>query len=118
MWLPLISRNLENVGKYMVCEELLVLFCPVEERPVFGEFESVIHLETKGSRLSASLPHCHCLLVGVGACLGIPKSSGNLAVLGQVEGGDLLGLLDLLLVGLHLVLISSEGQLLDCPLGL
>jgi hypothetical protein len=41
MWsLPLISRNLENVGKekYMVCEELLVLFCPVEERPVFENF--------------------------------------------------------------------------------
>merc|ERR1712218_10056 len=91
-------------------------------------------LKSKGGRLSASLPHRHGLLVGVGACLSISKSSGNLAVLGQVEGGDLLGLLDLLLVGLHLalqlvdqslhplvvlpVLISSEGQLLDCPLGL
>merc|ERR1711935_1217388 len=60
--------------------------------------------------------------------------SGNLPVLGQVEGGDLLGLLNLLLVGLDLalelvnqslhalmvlaVLISSECKLLDAPLRL
>merc|ERR1719412_3485524 len=92
------------------------------------------NLKSKGGRLSAGLPHRHGLLVGVGACLSISKCSSNLAVLGKVEGGDLLGLLNLLLVGLHLalqlvdqslhplvvlpVLISSEGQLLDCPLGL
>merc|ERR1719402_747261 len=80
------------------------------------------------------LPHCHCLFVGIGASLGITKGAGDLAVLGQVEGGDLFGLLDLLLVGLHLalqlvdqslhplvvlaVLIGSEGELLDGPLGL
>ena len=34
----------------------------------------------------------------------VTQSSGHLAVLGEVEGGDLLGLLDLLLVALHLVL--------------
>merc|ERR1712218_635812 len=91
-------------------------------------------LKSKGGRLSASLPHRHGLLVGVGACLSISKCSSNLAVLGKVEGGDLLGLLDLLFVGLHLalqlvdqslhplvvlpVLITSEGQLLDGPLRL
>merc|ERR1711884_851152 len=91
-------------------------------------------LKTKGGRLGTSLPHCHCLLVGIGACFGVSEGSGHLAVLGQVEGGDLLGLLDLLLVGLHLalqlvdqslhalvvlaVLVSGEGQLLDGPLGL
>ena len=78
-------------------------------------------LKTKGSRLGTSLPHGHglhrCvrklpsnvsnvfnLLVGVGACLSVSEGSGNLAVLGQVEGGDLLSLLNLLLVGLHLEL--------------
>merc|ERR1719225_177051 len=91
-------------------------------------------LKTKGGGLGTGLPHCHCLLVRIGACFGVPEGSGDLAVLGQVEGGDLLGLLDLLLVGLHLalqlvdqrlhplvvltVLVSGEGQLLDGPLGL
>merc|ERR1719433_2306769 len=91
-------------------------------------------LKSKGGRLSASLPHRHGLLVGVGACLSISKCSSNLAVLGKVEGGDLLGLLNLLLVRLHLalqlvdqslhplvvlpVLITSKGQLLDGPLRL
>merc|ERR1711936_991943 len=90
--------------------------------------------KTKGGRLCASLPHRHGLLVGVGACLSISECSSNLAVLGKVQGGDLLGLLNLLLVGLHLalelvnqslhplvvlpVLITSKGQLLDGPLRL
>merc|ERR1719220_248430 len=90
--------------------------------------------KTKGGRLGASLPHRHGLLVGVGACLSISECSSNLAVLGQVQGGDLLGLLNLLLVGLHLalelvdqslhplvvlpVLVSGKAQLLDGPLGL
>merc|ERR550525_1307642 len=92
------------------------------------------YLESKGGRLGTSLPHCHCLFVGIGTSLGITESSCNLAVLGKVERGDLLGLLDLLLVGLHFalqlvdqslhplvvlpVLVSGEGQLLDGPLGL
>merc|ERR1712083_1115973 len=58
----------------------------------------------------------------------------GLAVLGQVEGGDLFGLLNLLLVGLDLllklvnqvlhalvallVLVGLEGELLDLPLAL
>ena len=50
------------------------------------------------------------LFVGIGASLGITKGAGDLAVLGQVEGGDLLGLLDLLLVGLHLKFIDVEHQ--------
>merc|ERR1719333_2063997 len=75
------------------------------------------------------------LLFGcVGSSGGVAQSSGDLAVLGEVEGGDLLGLLDLLLVApdlalqlvdqpLHalvvlLVLVTGEGQLLDGPLGL
>merc|ERR1712203_333186 len=90
--------------------------------------------KTKGGRLCARLPHRNGLLVGVGACLSISKCSSNLAVLGKVEGGDLLGLLNLLLVRLHLalqlvdqslhplvvlpVLITSKGQLLDGPLRL
>ena len=82
-------------------------------------------LETEGGGLGAGPPHCHCLkrsiirflseclkvehlLVGIGACLGVSEGSGDLAVLGQVEGGDLHGLLDLLLVGLHLKFIDVQ----------
>ena len=50
------------------------------------------------------------LFSSVGSSSGVTQSSGNLAVLGQVEGGDLLGLLDLLLVGLHLKFIDVEHQ--------
>ena len=53
----------------------------------------------------------HCILgsvmhlfVDVSALLRRLQVSLDLAELGQVEGGDLLGLLDLLLVALHLVL--------------
>ena len=76
----------------------------------------------------------HYLFVGIGASLGITKGAGDLAVLGQVEGGDLLGLLNLLLVGLDLalelvdqslhplvvlpVLVLLIGQLLDPALRL
>merc|ERR1719361_44711 len=78
------------------------------------------------------------LLVDVGPLLGLLQVGLDLAELGQVEGGDLLGLLDLLLVALHLVLqfvhqllhalvvllvlLLGEGQLLhpalSSPLGL
>merc|ERR1719150_148233 len=74
------------------------------------------------------------LLGHVGTLLGPGQVGLHLAVLGQVEGGDLLGLLDLLLVGLDLalqlvnetlhalvvllVLVRSEGELLDGPLRL
>ena len=75
-------------------------------------------LKAEGCRLCASLPHCDCLqgkcqncfsslfnaladlFVGIGARLGLTQEASNLV--GQVEGGDLLGLRDLLLVGLHL----------------
>merc|ERR1719195_1593998 len=82
----------------------------------------------------SGLPHRGILFGSVSSGGGITQSSGNLAVLGEVEGGDLLRLLDLLLValdlalqlvdqGLHalvvlLVLVTGEGQLLDGPLGL
>merc|ERR1712203_1203705 len=104
------------------------------ERGFSSSVRWIPDLKSKGGRLSASLPHRHGLLVGVGACLSISKCSSNLAVLGKVEGGDLLGLLNLLLVRLHLalqlvdqslhplvvlpVLITSKGQLLDGPLRL
>merc|ERR1711963_202175 len=79
---------------------------------------------------------------GLGQCLLVEVSSLNadgqvvldLSVLGKVEGGNLLGLLDLLLVGLDLalelvdqglhpllvllVLVNGVGQLLDVSLGL
>merc|ERR1719389_1416289 len=74
------------------------------------------------------------LLGHVGTLLGPGQVGLHLAVLGQVEGGDLLGLLDLLLVRLDLalqlvnqtlhalvvlpVLFLGVGQLLDLPLGL
>merc|ERR1719346_128533 len=74
------------------------------------------------------------LLRHVGTLLGPGQVGLHLAVLGQVEGGYLLGLLDLLLVGLDLalqlvdqslhalvvlpVLFLGVGQLLDLPLGL
>merc|ERR1719346_208874 len=74
------------------------------------------------------------LLGHVGTLLGPGQVGLHLAVLGQVEGGDLLGLLDLLLVRLDLalqlvnqtlhalvilpVLLLGVGQLLDLPLGL
>ena len=70
----------------------------------------------------------------LGAVLSLLQLLLRLAELGQVEGGDLLGLLDLLLVGLDLhlqlrgqlghsvlallVLVLLEGQLLHLPLGL
>merc|ERR1719195_707452 len=82
----------------------------------------------------SGLPHRGILFGSVSSGGGITQSSGNLAVLGEVEGGDLLGLLDLLLVALDLalqlvdeplhalvvllVLVPGEGQFLDGPLGL
>ena len=73
-------------------------------------------------------------LADLGALLGLLKVLLSLPVLGQVDGGDLLRLLDLLLVGLDLllelvhqvsdavlvllVLLLLEQQLLDAPLAL
>merc|ERR1712201_61085 len=88
----------------------------------------------KGSRASSGLSHGSLLFSGISGGRGVTKSSSHLAVLGQVQGGDLLSLLNLLLVGLDLalelvneglhalvvllVLVSSEGQLLDGSLSL
>ena len=74
------------------------------------------------------------LLIQVGSLLRLSQGSLGLPVLGQVQGGNLLGLLNLLFVGadpalelvdqaLHAlvvlaVLISSIGELLDAALGL
>merc|ERR1719226_275855 len=82
----------------------------------------------------SSLPHSRFLFCSISSGSSISKTSSNLAVLGQVEGSNLLSLLNLLLVGLDLalelvnqslhalvvllVLVTSEGQLLDGPLSL
>merc|ERR1739846_156771 len=74
---------------------------------------------------------CKNLLVGISTFLRRLKISLDLAELGQVEGSDLLGLLNLLLVALHLVLqlvnqllhplvvlvvlLLRECELLDAP---
>merc|ERR1711868_146561 len=88
----------------------------------------------KGSGTSSSLPHGSLLFSSISGGGSISQGSSNLAVLGQVEGGDLFGFLNLLLVGLDLalelvnqalhalvvllVLVSSEGEFLDGSLGL
>merc|ERR1712192_357772 len=71
---------------------------------------SYIHLKSEGSRLGPGLPHCHCLLICISTGLSITEGACHLAVLGKVESCDFLGLLDLLLVGLHLALqLVNEG---------
>merc|ERR1711868_164413 len=88
----------------------------------------------KGSGTSSSLPHGSLLFSSISGGGSVSQGSSNLAVLGQVEGGDLFGFLNLLLIGLDLalelvnqslhalvvllVLVSSEGQLLDGSLSL
>ena len=59
---------------------------------------------SKGCAASPSTVLSKGLLVGVGTLGSIRDAVLGLPVLGQVEGGDLLGLLDLLLVGLDLAL--------------
>ena len=89
---------------------------------------------SNGGGPGAGLHSGQGLLAHVGSLLGHPEGGLHLAVLGQVEGGDLLGLLDLLLVGLDLalhlvnqslhalvvllVLVRSKRELLDGPLRL
>merc|ERR1719188_798188 len=88
----------------------------------------------KRCRAGSGLPHGRFLFSSIGSGSSISKAASDLAVLGQVEGSDLLCLLNLLLVGLDLalelvnealhalvvllVLISSEGELLDGSLSL
>merc|ERR1719210_730237 len=88
----------------------------------------------KRCRAGSGLPHSRFLFSSISSGSSISKTSSDLAVLGQVEGSDFLGLLNLLLVGLDLalelvnqslhalvvllVLVTSEGQLLDGPLSL
>merc|ERR1712079_402940 len=88
----------------------------------------------KGGRASSSLSHGSFLFSSISGGSSISQGSSNLAVLGQVESSNLLGLLNLLLVGLDLalelvneslhalvvllVLVPSEGQLLDGSLSL
>merc|ERR1719373_719054 len=88
----------------------------------------------KRCRAGSGLPHGRFLFSSISSGSSISKAASDLAVLGQVEGSDLLGLLNLLLVALDLalelvnqslhalvvllVLVTSEGQLLDGPLGL
>merc|ERR1712079_34390 len=88
----------------------------------------------KGSRASSSLSHGSFLFSSISGGSSISQGSSNLAVLGQVESSNLLSLLNLLLVGLDLalelvneslhalvvllVLVASEGELLDGSLSL
>merc|ERR1719394_2103321 len=88
----------------------------------------------KRCRAGSGLPHGRFLFSSISSGSSISKTSSNLAVLGQVEGSNLLSLLILLLVGLDLalelvnqslhalvvllVLVTSEGQLLDGSLSL
>merc|ERR1711868_41635 len=88
----------------------------------------------KGSRTNSSLPHSSLLFSSISGGRSVSQGSSNLAVLGQVEGGNLLGFFNLLLIGLDLalelvnqslhalvvllVLVSSEGEFLDGSLGL
>merc|ERR1719422_1811545 len=88
----------------------------------------------KRCRAGSGLPHGRFLFSSISSGSSISKTSSNLAILGQVEGSDLLGLLNLLLVGLDLalelvdqtlhalvvlpVLLLGVGQLLDLTLGL
>merc|ERR1719373_1018037 len=88
----------------------------------------------KRCRAGSGLPHGRFLFSSISSGSSISKTSSNLTVLGQVEGSDLLGLFNLFLVGLDLalelvnqslhalvvllVLVTSEGQLLDGPLSL
>merc|ERR1719394_1650213 len=88
----------------------------------------------KRCRAGSGLPHGRFLFSSISSGSSISKTASNLAVLGQVEGSNLLGLLNLLLVGLDLalelvdeslhalvvllILVTSEGQLLDGPLSL
>merc|ERR1711962_1853152 len=98
------------------------------------EREVVFLHGSQGGGPGASLHAGQGLLALIGGGLGIAQGAGHLPVLGQVEGGNLLGLLNLLLVGLDLalqlvdeglhalvvllVLVGGEGQLLDLALRL
>merc|ERR1719433_682845 len=88
---------------------------------------------TKGARPAAGLHLGQGLLVEVGSLPALLEVALHLPVLGEVEGGDLLGLLDLLLVALDLalqlvnqrlhplavllVLVLGVAQLLHASLG-
>merc|ERR1719420_2057214 len=58
----------------------------------------------KRCRAGSGLPHGRFLFSSIGSGSSISKTASDLAVLGQVEGGNLLSLLNLLLVGLDLAL--------------
>merc|ERR1719394_15120 len=88
----------------------------------------------KRCRAGSGLPHGRLLFSSISGGGSVSQGSSNLAVLGQVEGGDLLGFLNLLLVALDLalelvnqslhalvvllVLVSSKGEFLDGSLSL
>ena len=71
--------------------------------------ESDLH-GSDGGAASAGASLGESLLVQVCALGAAGQVGLHLPVLGQVEGGDLLRLLDLLLVGLHLKFIDVEHQ--------
>merc|ERR1719464_1327938 len=94
------------------------------------------HLYLHGCKRAGTRPSLglgESLLIDISTLLGSGEVTLHLAELGKVEGGDLLGLLNLLLVGLDLalelvnqtlhalvvlpVLLLAVSQLLDLPLG-
>merc|ERR1719468_1471251 len=105
--------------------------CSIESRK--HQYPATLH-GSKGRGAGPGLGLGKSLLSLVSALKGAGEVGLDLAVLGQVQGGDLLGLLDLLLVGLDLalelvnqtlhalvvlpVLVLAVAQLLDLPLGL
>ena len=65
---------------------------------------SSLHLLLRLDGGAASASACHGVLLGLSLLRDSQQVGLHCAELGQVEGGDLLGLLDLLLVGLDLAL--------------
>ena len=100
-------------------------------------FEVFVHINTYGCKRAGTRPSLglgESLLIDISTLLGSGEVALHLAELGQVEGSDLLGLLNLFLVGLDLALelidealhplmvlsvfILLVSELLDVPLRL
>merc|ERR1719389_848675 len=126
------SEQKQKVLTFFILSKIAIIHHP----SVVGSSSSsgVILHGSQGGGAGPRLGLGQRLLRHVGTLLGPGQVGLHLAVLGQVEGGDLLGLLDLLLVALDLalelvdqtlhslvvlpVLILGEGKLLDLTLGL
>merc|ERR1719210_2433506 len=65
----------------------------------------------KRCRAGSGLPHGRFLFCSISSGSSISKTASDLAILGQVEGSNLLSLLNLLLVGLDLALELVDESL-------